>query len=69
MMKRSGLVVREEEEYVPTKDVVVEAKPTVAEANSYDEEDDIILNPSKPSHIEFEKLTVKAGNLVLMNKL
>jgi ribosomal protein S17 len=69
MMKCSGLVVREEEESVPTKDVVVEVEPTVAEAKSDDEEDDDILNPSKPSHIDFEKSTVKAGDLVLMKKL
>jgi hypothetical protein len=70
MMKRSGLVVWEEEEYVSIKDVVVaEAEPTVAEAKSDDEEDDDILSPSKPSHIEFGKSTVKAKDLVLMKKL
>jgi hypothetical protein len=61
MMKHSGLVVREEESIL-TKDVV-------AEADSDDEEDDNILSPSKPSHIEFGKSTVKAEELVLMKKL
>jgi hypothetical protein len=46
MMKRSGLVVREEEEFVPTKDVVAEAEPTVAEADNDDKEDDDILSSS-----------------------
>jgi hypothetical protein len=36
---------------------------------SDDEEDDGILSPSKPSHIEFGKSTVKAEDLVLMKKL
>jgi hypothetical protein len=69
MMKHSGLVVQEEEESVPTKDVVAEADPTVAEADSDDEEDDDILSLSKPSHIEFGKSTIKAEDLVLMKKL
>jgi hypothetical protein len=69
MMKRSELVVREEES-VPTKYVVVvEAEPTVAKADSDDEEDDDLLSPSKPSHIEFAKSTVKVKDLVLMKKL
>ena len=61
-MKRSGLVVREEE-YVATEDVAV------VEADSDDEDDDDILSPSKPGHIEFGKSTVKAEDLVLMKKL
>jgi hypothetical protein len=69
-MKHSGLVVREEEESIPTEDVAVaEAEPTVTEADSDDEEDDDILSPSKPSHIEFGKSMVKAKDLVLMKKL
>jgi hypothetical protein len=63
MMKRSRLVVQEEES-VPTKDVVAKAEPTVPEADSDDEEDDIILSPSKPNHIEFGKSIVKARDLV-----
>jgi hypothetical protein len=62
MMKHSGLVVREEKESVPT-DVVV------AEVDSDNEDDDGILSPSKPSHIEFGKSTVKSEDLVLMKKL
>jgi hypothetical protein len=68
MMKCSRLVVREEES-VPIEDVAVaEAEPTVVEADSDDEEDDGILSPSKPSHIEFEKSIVKAEDLALMKE-
>jgi hypothetical protein len=69
MMNHSRLVVREEGESVPTEDVVVaEAEPTTIEADSDNENDAGILSPSKPSHIEFGKSTVKAKDLVLMNK-
>jgi hypothetical protein len=69
MMKRSGLVIREEKESVPIEGVsVAEAEPTTAEADSDNKDDDDILSPSKPSHIEFEKSTVKAKDLVLMKK-
>jgi hypothetical protein len=63
VMKCSGLIVHEEEESVPTKDV------TIAKAASDDEEDDDILSPSKPSHNEFGKSTVKTEDLILMKKL
>ena len=64
MMKHFGLVVQEEKESVSTKYVVVaEAEPTVVEVDSDDEEDDDILSLCKPSHIEFEKSTVKAKDL------
>jgi hypothetical protein len=65
MMKRSGLVVQEEKESVPTEDIAgAEAEPTTAEADSDNEDDDGILSPSKPNHIEFGKSTVKAEDLV-----
>jgi hypothetical protein len=57
------LVVQEEGGSVPMKDVAI------AEAVSDDEEDGIILSPSKPSHIEFGKSALKAEDLVLMKKL
>jgi hypothetical protein len=63
VMKHSGLVVQEGEEVIPEKD------DAIAETASDDEEDDGILSPSKPSHIEFGKSTVKAEDLVLMKKL
>jgi hypothetical protein len=70
MMRRSGLIVQEEKEIVRTEDVVdAEVEPTTAEVDSEDEDDDNILSPSKPSHIEFRKSTVTAEDLVLMRKL
>jgi hypothetical protein len=70
MMRRSGLIVQDEKEIDPTKDVADdEVEPTTAEADSEDEDDDDILNPSKRNHIEFGKSTVTAEDLVLMKKL
>jgi hypothetical protein len=70
MMKHSGLVVQEEKEPVPTEDVAIaEADLTTTEAGSDNEDDDEILSPSKPNHIEIRKSTVKAEDLRLMMKL
>jgi hypothetical protein len=68
MMRRSGLVVPEE---AVAEGDTAEAKQTVAEDGSDDEfeEDNSILSPSKPSHIEFGKSTVSAEDLVMMKKL
>jgi hypothetical protein len=57
-MRPSGLVVSED---ATVEDATTEAEETVAEGGSDDEseEDNNILSPSKPSHIEFRKLTVK----------
>jgi hypothetical protein len=67
MMRRSGLIVQEEKETVPIEDVVdAKVEPTTSEADSEDEDDDNILSPSKPNHIEFGKSTVTAEDLVLM---
>jgi hypothetical protein len=62
-MRRSGLVVSEE--------ATAEVEQTVAEDRSDDEneEDNNILSPSKPSHIEFGKSTVTEKNLDVMKKL
>jgi hypothetical protein len=62
-MRRSGLVVSEE--------ATAEVEQTVAEDRSDDEneEDNNILSPSKPSHIEFVKSTVTEKNLDVMKKL
>jgi hypothetical protein len=69
MMKRSGLIVQEKEP-VPIEDVAdAEAEPTTAEADSENEDDDGILSPSKPNHIEFGKSTFKVEDLALMKKL
>jgi hypothetical protein len=70
VMIRSGLVVQKGEGSVSKKDVIIaEAKQTIAKVASDDKEDDGILSPSKPSHIEFGKSTVKVEDLNLMKKL
>jgi hypothetical protein len=57
-------------ESIPIEDVAgAEGEPTTAEADSDNEDDDGILCPGKPNHIEFGKSTVKAEDLVLMKKL
>jgi hypothetical protein len=63
IMRRSGLVVPE--------DATAEAEQIVVEGGSDDEtkEDNNILSPSKPSHIEFRKSTVTEEDLVVMKKL
>jgi hypothetical protein len=68
MMRRSGLVVPEE---AAAEGDIAEAEHTVAEDGSDDEfeEDNNILSPSKPSHIECGKSTVSAEDLVMMKKL
>jgi hypothetical protein len=69
VMRCSGLVVQEGEGSIPKKDdVIAEVEYTIAEAASDDEEDDGILSPSKPSHIEFRKSSMKAKYLILMKK-
>ena len=70
VMRRSGLIIQEEGEAFLEKDNSnAEAENVIAEAESDDEEDDGILSPSKPSHIEFGRSTVKPENLVLIKKL
>ena len=70
VMRRSRLIVQEENETVPTEDVVdAEVEPTTAEAGSENENGDNILSPSKPSHIGFGKSIITAEDLVLMKKL
>ena len=57
MMRRSGLIVSEG---TVAEGVTAEAEQVVVEDRSDDEieEDNSILSPSKPSHIEFGKSTV-----------
>ena len=63
VMRRSCLVV--------SKDATAEAEQTVTEGGSDDEieEDNNILSPSKPSHIELGKSTVTEEDFVVMKKL
>jgi hypothetical protein len=68
MMRRSSLLVPKE---AVAKGENAEAGQTIVEDGSDDEieEDNNILSPSKPSHIEFGKSTVSAEDLVMMKKL
>jgi hypothetical protein len=69
MMRCSGLVVQEGPIAEDTPNV--EAEQTEAEVGSGNEseEDNSILSPTKPSHIEFRRSTVTAEDLVVMKKL
>jgi hypothetical protein len=64
VMRRSGLVVQEGGTVEGTSNA--EAEQTEAEVGSDNEseEGNSILCPTKPSHIEFGKSTVKAEDLV-----
>jgi hypothetical protein len=63
VMRRSGLIVSE--------GTIAEAEQAIVEDRSDDEieEDNNILSPSKPSHIEFKKSIVTEEDLVMMKKL
>jgi hypothetical protein len=69
VMERSGLVVTEEaiDEGAP----IAEAEQTVVEEENVDksEEDCIILIPTKPSHLDFEKSTMSEDDMPMMMKL
>jgi hypothetical protein len=63
VMRRSGLVVPEEAVAEDTS--TAKAEHIVAEGGSENEgEDNTILSPMKPSHIEFGKSTVTADDMV-----
>jgi hypothetical protein len=68
VMRRSCLVVPEE---AIAEGATAETEQTVAEdrSDNESEEDNNILSPTKPSHIEFGRSTVTAGDLVVMKKL
>jgi hypothetical protein len=69
VMRRLGLVMPEEAVAEGTS--TAEAEQIVAEGGSENEgeEDNTILSPMKPSHIEFSKSTVTADDMVMMKKL
>jgi hypothetical protein len=68
VMRRSGLVVPKE---ATAEGATVEAEQAVADGGSDNEseEDNNILSPTKPSHIELGRSTVTAEDLVVMKKL
>jgi hypothetical protein len=69
IMRRSGLVVQEEPTAEDTPNV--EAEQTEAEVgnDNESEEDNNILSPTKPSHVEFRRSIVIAEDLIVMKKL
>jgi hypothetical protein len=69
MMRRSGLVVQEEIIAEGVANAETEQTAAEVESENESEEDDSILCPTKPSHIEFGKSIVKAEDFVLMKKL
>jgi hypothetical protein len=69
MMRRSGLVVQEGAIIEGTSNAEAEQVVAKVESDNESEEDDSIMCPTKPSHVEFGKSTVKADALVVMKKL
>jgi hypothetical protein len=69
MMRWSGLVVQEGAIAEGTSNAEAEQAMAEVESDNESEEDDSILCPTKPSHVEFGKSTVKAEDLVVMKKL
>jgi hypothetical protein len=69
VMRRSGLVLQEGGTDECTSNTEAEQAMAEVRSDNESEEDDSILCPTKPSHIEFGKSTVKAEDLVVMKKL
>jgi hypothetical protein len=69
MMRRSGRVMQEETIAEGTSNAEAEQVVAEAESDNESEDDDNILCPTKPSHVEFVRSAVKAEDLVLMKKL
>jgi hypothetical protein len=69
MMRRSGLVVQEGSTAEDTPNVEAEQTEAEVESDNESEEDNVIMSPTKPSHIEFGRSTVTANDLVVMKKL
>jgi hypothetical protein len=69
MMRQSGLVMQEGAIVEGTFNAKAEQAMAEVESDNESEEDDSIMCPTKPSHVEFGKFTVKAEDLVVMKKL
>ena len=69
MMRRSGLIVQEGAITKGASNVEAEQVVTEVESNNKIEDDNSILCPTKPSHVEFGRSTVKSKDLILMKKL
>jgi hypothetical protein len=68
-MRRSCLVVQEGATAEGTPNVEGEQTEAKVGSDNESEEDNSILSPTKPSHIEFGRSTVTAEDLVVMKKL
>jgi hypothetical protein len=69
VIRRSGLVVQEGATVEGTPNVEAEQTEVEVGSDNESEEDNSILCPTEPNHIEFRKSTVKAEDLVVMKKL
>jgi hypothetical protein len=69
VMKRSGLVVSEEVTAEGAPNTEAEQIVAGGESDNDSEEDNSILSPTKPSHIEFGKSTITEDDMVMMRKL
>ena len=69
VMKRLGLVVSEEVAVEGASNTEAEQIVAGGESDNESEEENSILNPTKPSHIEFGKSTVREDDMVMMRKL
>jgi hypothetical protein len=69
VMKRSGMVVSEEVTVEGASNAEAEQIVAGGESDNQSEEDNSILSPTKPSHIEFGKSTITKYDLVMMKKL
>jgi hypothetical protein len=67
--RRSGLVVQEGATAKGTSNAEAEQVMAKVGSDNESEEDNSIMCPTKPSHIEFGKSIVKAEDLVVMKKL
>jgi hypothetical protein len=65
MLRRSGLVLQEGAIAEGTSNAEVEQAMTKVESDNESEDDDRILCPTKPSHVEFGRSTVKDEDLIL----
>jgi hypothetical protein len=69
VMKRLGLVVSEEVAAEGASNAEAEQIVAGGKSDNESEEDNSILSPTKPSHIEFGKSTVTEDDMVMMRKL
>jgi hypothetical protein len=69
VMRRLGLVVPEEATAEGASNAEAEQAAAEGGSDNESEEDNSILSPTKPSHIEFGKSTVTEEDLVVMKKL